>query len=106
MNNKHELHFIENMKVMRKRSNITQDAFADLLGIKRSRLGAWEEKRACPSIGMMVKICQLFNVSLDEMLGVEAPTGAINEREVIRSLEKEVRNIKRKLKTIQNLSAA
>lgn len=105
MDSKTELQFIQNMRILRHRNKLNQEEFATMIGVKRSRVGAWEERRACPPLGLMVKICNLFNVSLDEMVGREIKGGAINQNEVITRLERELRKLQTALKTIKNIAA-
>ena len=40
----------ENIRFLRKKINLTQQQFADLIGIKRSLVGAYEEGRAEPRL--------------------------------------------------------
>jgi transcriptional regulator with XRE-family HTH domain len=46
----------------------TQDEFATKLNIKRSLLGAYEEERAEPRIDVLETVCDMFRLTLDEML--------------------------------------
>lgn len=49
------------LKAIRKELKINQQEMADTLGIKRSRLGSYEEGRAAPDIGIFLKICKTYN---------------------------------------------
>lgn len=55
----------KNIKFLRKKHYYTQETFAEALDIKRSLVGAYEEGRADPRINNLIKICDLFNVSVD-----------------------------------------
>ncbi|MEL6562322.1 MAG: LexA family transcriptional regulator [Bacteroidota bacterium] len=55
----------KNIKFLRKKHYFTQETFAEALDIKRSLVGAYEEGRADPRINNLIKICDLFNVSVD-----------------------------------------
>lgn len=54
--------FAHNIKLLRKRGGFTQDHLSQLLGIKRGRLGAWEEQRAWPEVPTLFKLCDFFKV--------------------------------------------
>lgn len=58
----------QNIKVLRKQMGLTQEKFAELLGIKRSLIGAYEESRAVPPAENLSKLSELFGVSLDQLL--------------------------------------
>ena len=49
------------LKLIRKALKINQSEMADQLGIKRSRLGSYEEGRAMPDIEMFLKICKTYD---------------------------------------------
>lgn len=58
----------QNMKYLRKLRGWTQEEFAQKLGIKRSLLGAYEEERAEPRIDVLEVVCDIFKLTLDEIL--------------------------------------
>ncbi len=57
-----------NIKYLRKKKGLTQSAFADKIGINRSVVGAYEEKRADPRVQTLINICHYFEVSTDDLL--------------------------------------
>lgn len=58
----------QNLKYLRKLRGWTQEEFANKLRIKRSLLGAYEEERAEPRIDVLEVVCDMFKLTLDEML--------------------------------------
>lgn len=58
----------QNLKYLRKLRGWTQEEFANKLGIKRSLLGAYEEERAEPRIDVLEVVCDLFKLTLDDIL--------------------------------------
>ena len=58
----------KNIKYLRKLRGWTQEEFAQKLRIKRSLLGAYEEERAEPRIDVLEVVCDIFKLSLDEIL--------------------------------------
>lgn len=58
----------ENIKVLRKRMGMTQEKFAEVLGIKRSLIGAYEENRAVPPAENLNKISKVFGITLDQLI--------------------------------------
>jgi transcriptional regulator with XRE-family HTH domain len=58
----------QNLKYLRKLRGWTQEEFANKLRIKRSLLGAYEEERAEPRIDVLEVVCDIFKLTLDEIL--------------------------------------
>jgi transcriptional regulator with XRE-family HTH domain len=58
----------QNLKYLRKLRGWTQEEFAQKLRIKRSLLGAYEEERAEPRIDVLETVCDIFKLTLDEIL--------------------------------------
>ncbi len=58
----------QNLKYLRKLRGWTQQEFADKLRIKRSLLGAYEEERAKPHLDVLDTVCDIFKLTMDELL--------------------------------------
>ncbi|MFM2139037.1 MAG: hypothetical protein RJA57_1344, partial [Bacteroidota bacterium] len=58
----------QNLKYLRKLRGWTQEEFAQKLRIKRSLLGAYEEERAEPRLDVLESVCDMFKLTLDELL--------------------------------------
>ncbi len=54
--------FIQNIKDLRYREGLSQDKFAEAIGVKRNLAGAWEEGRSMPKATMLAKIAKLFEI--------------------------------------------
>lgn len=48
--------------------NISQEALADKLSVSRQSVSKWEMDQAQPQIDKILQICELFNISCDELL--------------------------------------
>lgn len=57
-----------NIKFLRKKKGLTQQQFADEIGIKRSLVGAYEEDRADPKYDLLKKIAAYFEISVDDFI--------------------------------------
>ena len=57
-----------NLKFLRKKKGLTQQQFADQIGIKRSLVGAYEEDRADPKYDLLKKIATFFEISVDDFI--------------------------------------
>jgi transcriptional regulator with XRE-family HTH domain len=61
----------ENLRTLRKKLQLTQDEFAQKLGIKRSLIGAYEEGRAEPRAELLQKMAALFGVTIEALIGAD-----------------------------------
>lgn len=64
----------ENIKFLRKKFGFTQETFAEAVGIKRSLVGAYEEGRADPRLNNLLRMSEIFNVSVDTLISKEVST--------------------------------
>lgn len=58
----------QNLRTLRKYQGLSQTALAEALGIKRSRLNAWENDLSEPSIDYILQIADHFRVNVDRLL--------------------------------------
>ena len=56
---------------MRKERGLTQESLADTLGVTNGAVYKWESNQSVPELEMIVKLADLFDVSLDVLLGYE-----------------------------------
>ena len=59
----------ENIKRMRMSRGMNQVEFAKLVGVTKQCVSNWENDNVIPSIEMLVKIADVFNVRTDLLLG-------------------------------------
>ena len=59
----------ERLKELRQDKHMTQQNLAELLELHISSIKAYEQSRSSPSDETKVKIAELFNISLDYLLG-------------------------------------
>lgn len=64
MNNK----FSENLKKIRKDNNLSQEQLADELGVSRQAISKWESSVAYPEMDKIIKLCEKFNLNIDDLL--------------------------------------
>ena len=61
----------KNIAFLRKSMGMTQTDLAKKIGFKKSTVGAYEESRSCPSIDTIIKLSDLFSVSIDDLLKLD-----------------------------------
>lgn len=58
---------------LRKQAGLSQEAFAEKLGVSRQAVSKWECGASLPDTDNLITIANLYNISLDELIGRPAP---------------------------------
>ena len=61
----------ENLRILRKSFKLTQQEVADILGVDRSTYTFYEAGKSTPTKENMIKLCDIYNVTVGYLLGVE-----------------------------------
>lgn len=74
------------IRELRERAGYSQAALAKKLNVTRSSVNAWEMGISVPSTQYIVELAQLFRVSTDYLLGIEAKSmlnlNGLSEQEI------------------------
>lgn len=62
--------FSESLKEIRKLSELKQKEVSSRLGVSPNCYASWEQGRTEPSISSIRKLCVIFDVSADYLLGI------------------------------------
>lgn len=63
--------YIDRLTNLRVDRDIKQKELAELLGIKQSAYSKYEKRRSKLQIEDLIKLCEFYDVSSDEILGIE-----------------------------------
>ena len=63
--------FKDKIKTLRKKTNLTQEELAERLGVSFQAVSKWETGGALPDITLFPKLANFFDVTTDELLGVD-----------------------------------
>lgn len=85
------------IKQARNRANLTQEQAADALGVSRQTISNWENEKTYPDIISVVKMSDLYHISLDHLLKgeqssptyleyLEASTNTVKSKEQLSKL--------------------
>lgn len=58
-----------NLQLLRKQHNMSQLKLSTAIGVSRSTVAMWENGSSQPDNSMLIKLSELFNVSVDYLLG-------------------------------------
>ncbi|MFQ3791932.1 helix-turn-helix transcriptional regulator [Staphylococcus nepalensis] len=56
------------LKKKRIEANLSQEGLADRLNISRQSISKWENEKGYPNIETLLKISDIFNITVDELL--------------------------------------
>ena len=63
--------FSQKIRTLRRKDELSQQKVSEALGVPLPTYSNWEQGRAVPSIHMLPKIAKFFNITIDELMGVE-----------------------------------
>lgn len=101
----------KNIKKLRLFKSLNQTQFAELFGIKRASIGAYEEGRAEPKLDTLLKISGYFKLTLDELIVKELTVNQIAKFDKAFAkantppsnvVEKEIKALKSKVDKLEN----
>lgn len=72
----------EKITIVRKMNNLTQEAFAEELGVSRQAVSKWESGMSIPDVQMLLKIADLYSLTLDQLVrdDFELPVSCADEK--------------------------
>lgn len=90
------IRFGDNVKIFRNKNKWTQEKLANEIGVVRQTVAAWENKLSCPDVTILVRIQEIFDISMDELIYGDMPNvykSAVNheifyEEDIIRSIKR------------------
>ena len=62
----------QNIKKLRKNADMTQEELSEMLSVSSQAVSRWETDSAMPDISLLPSLCNVFNVSADELLGINS----------------------------------
>lgn len=60
--------FGENLQILRKTKNMSQEQLAEKLDVSRQAVSKWESRSGYPETEKLISICELFECSMDEIV--------------------------------------
>ncbi|MFR0869713.1 MAG: helix-turn-helix transcriptional regulator [Adlercreutzia sp.] len=76
--------FRDNLQHLRATHAMTQEQLALMLGVSRQSVTKWEAEKSYPEMDKLLKLCQIFDVTLDDLvqgdLTTSTPTAAVQAR--------------------------
>ena len=77
--------FSEKLIELRRSKGLSQEALAERLGVSRQAVSKWERNEAQPELSKIIALCDLFEVSPNELLAYEQEKPADQKAETEKS---------------------
>lgn len=74
-----EIHIAENIKKLRTERRWTQEQLAEALGVTAGAVYKWETGQSTPGIKLLVEMAQMFETSVDAVLGYGWQSGSMSQ---------------------------
>lgn len=74
------INFVNKLKEYRKLNNYTQFDLAQKLNLKQTTISKWERDKSIPDIYIIHRIANIFNCSIDNLLGLEEHNNISKEK--------------------------
>ncbi len=58
----------KNLRRIRRLEDITQKTLGELVGVKAAAISSYENNESYPSLEIIVRLAEVFNISLDELI--------------------------------------
>ena len=78
-----EMKFRDNLLHLRQQRNMTQEQLAMLLGVSRQSVAKWESGQSTPDVDKLMRMADLFDCTLDELVSGDLTQREVDAREVI-----------------------
>ena len=70
------MNLCENLQRLRRQAGLSQEALAEKLGVSRQAVSKWESGAAVPELEKLAELARIFQVRLDQLLGLPEPEGS------------------------------
>lgn len=84
---------------LRKEKNLTQAKLAEMLFVSEKTVSKWENGKSIPDTTILPKLCEIFGVTLNELLCGEKNSAEKNSEQILFNLAKELEQKNKLIKT-------
>ena len=72
--------FAENLKLIRKERNLSQEELAEMIDVSRQAVSKWEQGDGYPEVEKLLLLSSILNISLDYLMSTEFAQKASNDQ--------------------------
>ena len=86
------INIADNLKRLRKQRDITQEELASFIGVSFQAVSKWERNEGYPDITLLPVIANFFDVTLDELMGMDGIRNKEHMNDVLAMLKENYSN--------------
>ena len=90
--------FGQRINRLRKKHDLTQEEVANKLSVSSQAVSKWENDISMPDISLLIEIAELFNITVDELLGKEIKSPILLEE----PSKKDIKSLTLKIKVLSS----
>ena len=79
----------QNLKDIRIKNKYNQEDIAEQLGVTKQTISNWEKGKRTPDINYLIKLANIYQVTLDSLIGIDKRTEDIELLNIILNMRKE-----------------
>ena len=95
--------FGDNLKLIRKRKNMSQEDLADKVNVSRQSVSKWENGEAYPEMNNILELCKIFNCKINDLVHVDMSDIDSLDEEIVMKVVKFNEEKQKKVKTLSNI---
>jgi transcriptional regulator with XRE-family HTH domain len=96
--------FCANLSILRRNADMTQSELADRLNLTRQAVSRYEKGDSFPDISILVKIAEIFGITIDELIGAGSPTEGEQELFKSAALGRDLRTCHCNVQELENIA--
>lgn len=77
--------FNENIRTLRKQKGYSQEQLAEILNVSRQAISKWESENAYPEMETLFVLCDIFEVSMDDLMKKDLANEPLDDRQESRA---------------------
>ena len=82
----------QNLKDMRIRNKYNQEDIAEQLGVTKQTISNWEKGKRTPDINHLIKLANIYQVTLDNLIGSDKQDECIELLNIISNMSEDKRS--------------
>lgn len=95
--------FGENLKLIRKNKNMSQDELAEKVNVTRQSVSKWENGEAYPEMNNILELCKIFNCKINDLVHTDMSDIASLDEEIVMKIVKFNEKKQNQVKTLSNI---
>ena len=104
---KHEggslMKFGDNLKLIRKNKNMSQEELAEKVNVTRQSVSKWENGEAYPEMNNILELCKIFNCKINDLVHTDMSDIASLDEEIVMKVVKFNEKKQNQVKTLSNV---